>query len=144
MADEIKDAKDGLKTLLETISGLRVYDHVPDGGPSEFPAAVIRFVSRTAGSGGSLGGSTFQGVLSVVVMVAKANDLEAYDEIIKYIEPLGTESIEAAVDADNTWGGNVDDGRVESVESVTHLEMPWGGRYVAAQFSVRFLKSVLS
>ena len=40
MANEIKNAKDGLAALLSTISGLRVLDY-PADSISEFPAAVI-------------------------------------------------------------------------------------------------------
>ena len=142
MADELKDAKDGLKTRLETISGLRIYDHVPDSGPNEYPAAVLQFLDRTARSSGTLGGSHFEGRMSLTLLISKANDLEAYDELDKYMSPLGTLSIEAAVDGDNTWGGNVDAGYLESVEDIRHQEMPWGGRYVAANFVFGFLKQV--
>ena len=57
------------------------------------------------------------------------------------MDPLGTNSVEAAVDADNTWGGNVDDGRLLSVDNVGQRKL-WGGSYVGADFHFRFTKSV--
>ena len=59
------------------------------------------------------------------------------------MDPLGTSSVEAAVDADNTWGGKVDDGRLVSVNSVGQRKL-WGGYYVGADFHFRFAKSVSS
>ena len=136
MANEIKNAKDGLGTLLAGISGLRVLDH-PADSINEFPAAVVLFESRDAME--TLGGSTFVGKIKAVLLVSSANTLQAYDTL--YMDPLGSSSVEAIVDADNTWGGNVDDGRLVSVDNVGQREL-WGGTYVAADFQFRFTKSV--
>ena len=57
------------------------------------------------------------------------------------MDPLGTSSIEAAVDTDNTWGGKVDDGRLMSVDNPGHRKL-WGGFYVGVDFHFRFVKSV--
>ena len=140
MADEIKDAKDGLKTLLETITGLRVYDHAPDS-INEFPAAVIMFTGRTARDGMTLGGSSFTGRITVTLLVSKGDSLEAQDELDKYMAPLGSFSIEAAVDADNTWGSKVDDGRLVEVQNVGNREI-LEGWYVGADFMFEFIKQV--
>ena len=105
----------------------------------EFPAAVLLFESRDALE--TLGGSTFTGRIKVVLLVSSASSLEAYDTLDLYMDPLGTSSIEAAVDGDNTWGGNVDDGRLVSVDNVGQRRL-WGGHYVAADFHFRFTKSV--
>ncbi|MCH8205981.1 MAG: hypothetical protein IH956_03150 [Chloroflexi bacterium] len=138
MANEIKNAKDGLGTLLSGISGLRVLDH-PADSINEFPAAVVLFESRDAME--TLGGSTFAGKIKVVLLVSSANTLQAYDTLDQYMDPLGSSSIEATEDADNTWGGNVDDGRLVSLDNVGQRKL-WGGTYVAADFHFRFTKSV--
>ena len=57
------------------------------------------------------------------------------------MDPLGTTSIEAAVDADNTWNAKVDDGRLMSIDDVGNRKL-WGGLYVAADFHFEFVKSV--
>ena len=138
MANEIRDAKDGLGTLLSTISGLRVLDY-PAGSVNEFPAAVVLLESRDAER--TLGGSSFAGRIKVVLLVSSADTKQGYDTLDTYMDPLGTTSIEAAVDGDNTWGGNVDDGRLVSVDNVG-LRKLWGGHYVAADFHFRFVKGV--
>ena len=55
--------------------------------------------------------------------------------------PLGTNSIEATVDADNTWGSKVDDGRLVSVDNAGNRKL-WGGSYVGADFHFEFVKQV--
>ncbi len=136
MANEISDAKDGLVTLLATISGLRVLDH-PADSISEFPSAVVMFESRNAS--GTMAGSDFAGELKVVLLVSSSNTKEAYDTLDSFMDPLGANSVEAAINADVTWGGKVDDGRLVSVDNIGRRKL-WGGSYVAADFHVRFVK----
>ena len=138
MANEIKDAKDGLSSLLSGISGLKVLDY-PADSLHEFPVAVVLFESRDTLE--TLGGSTFSGKVKVVLLVSTAETQQAYDTLDGFMDPLGTSSVEAAVDADNTWGGNVDDGRLVSVDSVGQRKL-WGGHYVGADFHFQFIKGV--
>ena len=111
----------------------------PAGSVNEFPAAVVLFEGRDAAQ--TLGGSSFAGRIKVVLLVSSADTKQAYDTLDKYMDPLGTTSIEAAVDGDNTWGGNVDDGRLVSVDNIG-LRKLWGGHYVAADFHIGFVKGV--
>ncbi len=138
MANEISDAKDGLVTLLATISGLGALDY-PVDSISEFPAAVVMFESRKASD--TLAGTGFTGELKVVLLVSSANTKEAYDTLDSFMDPLGANSVEAAINADVTWGGKVDDGRLVSVNNVGRRKL-WGGSYVAADFHIRFVKGV--
>ena len=138
MADEIKQAKDGLGSRLSTISGLKVLDFPPDS-VSEFPVAVVLFESRDATQ--TLGGSSFEGKVKVVLLVSSADTQQAYDTLDQFMDPLGASSTEAAVDGDNTWGGNVDDGRLAFIDNVGRRKL-WGGLYVDADFHFRFVKQV--
>ena len=138
MANEIRDAKDGLAALLANISGLKVLDY-PADSVHEFPVAVVLFESRNAVE--TLGGSTFAGKIKVVLLVSSAITQEAYDRLDQLMDPLGASSVEAVVDADNTWGGKVDDGRLLSIDNVG-LRKLWGGLYVGADLHFRFIKSV--
>ena len=140
MANEIRDAKDGLGTLLSTIAGLKLLDY-PAESVHEFPAAVVLFESRNAVH--TLGGSSFTGRIKVMLLVSSADTKQAYDTLDQYMDPLGTTSIEAAVDADNTWNAKVDDGRLVSIDNVGNRRL-WGGLYVAADFHFEFIKSVAS
>lgn len=138
MANEIKDAKDGLSTLLSNISGLKVLDY-PADSVSEFPAAAVLFESRDAAS--TMSGSSFSGRIKVVLLVSSTDTKQAYDTLDLFMDPVGTSSVEAAVDADATWGGKVDDGRLVSIDNVG-LRKLWGGHYVGADFHFRFSKAV--
>ena len=138
MANEIRDAKDGLAALLSNISGLKVLDY-PADSVNEFLVAVVLFESRDPIE--TLGGSTFSGRIRVVLLVSSANTQQAYDTLDLFMDPLGTSSVEAAVDADNTWGAKVDDGRLVPIDNVGQRKL-WGGHYVAADFHFRFAKTV--
>ena len=138
MANEIKDAKDGLVTRLSTIAGLKVLDY-PPGTINEFPAAVVLFESRDPIQ--TLGGSTFTGKIKAVLLVSSSDTKQAYDKLDQFLDPLGTNSIEAAVDGDNTWNAKVDDGRLVSIDNVGHRKL-WGGFYVGADTHFEFVKSV--
>lgn len=138
MADEIKNAKDGLASLLTGITGLAVLDF-PPGSVNQFPAALVLFESRNARE--AIGGSGFTGRIKVVLLVSSADNQQAYDTLDGYMDPLGPTSLEAAVDADNTWGGSVDDGRLISVDNIG-LRKLWGGAYVGADFHFGFVMNV--
>lgn len=138
MTDEIKNAKDGVASLLSGITGLTVVDY-PADSINQFPAAVVLFESRNARE--VIGGSSFTGQIKVTLLVSSANTQQAYDTLDGFMDPLGATSLEAVVDADNTWGGSVDDGRLTSVDNIG-LRKLWGGDYVGADFHFRFVKSV--
>ncbi len=140
MASEIANAKDGLLARLATISAIKAtFDYPPDG-LNEFPAAVVRFDGRDAGMQ-NMGASTFVGSFIMTLLISSAATKQAFDELDTYMEPAGTNSIEAAVVADRSWGGNVDEGHLESISSVGFREVG-GGRYVAADFTFSCLKTV--
>ena len=139
MASEIANAKDGLSTLIGNISAIRqVFDYPPED-VHEMPAMVLLFEGRDTEQ--TMGGSTFQGTIRGTLLVSSASTKQAFDELDAYMEPLGTNSIEAAVDADTTWDSAVDTGRLISVENVGYRDIG-GGRYAAADFVFEFVKQV--
>ena len=139
MASEIANAKDGLLTRLATISAIKAtFDYPPDG-LNEFPAAVVRFEGRDVGQQ-TMGSTTFVGTFVMTLLISSAATKQAFDELDAYMEPAGTNSVEAAINGDNTWGSTVDDGRLVGISMVGFREIG-GGRYVAADFSFTCLKS---
>jgi len=139
MASEIANAKDGLGTLIGGISAVKqVFDYPPDD-VHELPAFVLLFEGRDTEQ--ALGGSTFMGTIRGTLLISSSATKQVFDELDAYMEPLGTNSIEAAIDADTTWGGTVDTGRLQRVENVGYREVG-GGRYAAADFVFEFLKQV--
>ncbi len=136
MADELKNIKDGLQTALQTITGLRVFDQSVES-VNEFPAAVI--LNDPIDYEVQLGGDTFSGELRVLLLVAQADALGAWEALDSYLAPLGTSSIKAAIKADPTLGGKVDWAKLRRAENIRMREM-WGGVYVGADFLVQYLK----
>ena len=47
------------------------------------------------------------------------------------------------MNADNTRDNNVDDGRLDSIDNIC-LRKLWGNHYVATDFHLRFVKSVVT
>lgn len=129
-------ARAGLQRLLSAVPGLRVVDRA-DGPVDELPAAVVLVEGREAGL--TLGRGASIGGMRVVLLAAPADSGRAYDTLDRYIGPSGPHSIEAAVSADGTWGGSVDDGRLVSIDGVGPRKLR-GGAYLAADLHFRYVK----
>lgn len=135
MANELKNARAGLKTRLETISALkRVYDYAPET-VSEDPAAVIMLDGTD--NKRLVGGSTFTADFRVTVYVHAGRVSEAMTDLDDMASPLGAKSLEAAVDADPTWDSKVDYGILLRTERQRRLEAPGGQDYFAQDWIFR-------
>lgn len=101
--------KTALGTTLNTIPGLTVYKFIP--GQIMVPAAVIApgtgsfLTYRTSNVSHDLD-------LTVTVFVQRGQDRSADELLSEFISDSGDMSVYAAVDADSTLGGVVDDARV--------------------------------
>ncbi len=133
MANEMRRARSGLASLLAAIPGLRVHDH-PPGSLNELPAAVVMFESRQPSQ--TMGGAGFSARFEVVLLASSADAQSGLDG---FMDPMGGASVEAAVDADPTWGGSVDDARLLSIGNVGRRKL-WGGEYIAATFHFEAVK----
>jgi len=109
MAGEITTIRDGIQTRLETISGLQVIDHVPEG-VAFTPSVSITLVSMTRNEtfeGASVPGDrTYR--WTITVRLAGAIPEEMWQSLDDYLAPTGTDSILAAIDGDVTLGGAVE------------------------------------
>ena len=137
MANEIGEAKKGLAAALSGIDGLRVFGYEPEK-VNEFPAAIVRLESREPVE--TLGGGAVRGSMRVEVLVPAADARQAEDSLLAFVEPRGTQSIEAAVNADPTWGGAVDDSRLVSVNNIG-MRKVGGVKCVGAEFRFWFVVS---
>ena len=90
---------DGIKTRLETITGLRVYAPKELEDRLELPCALILL-------GPSSYATTYDPdydcVFRIIVCLAKQDTPSAFNDILDYVEPTGTKSIFAAINADKT------------------------------------------
>lgn len=104
MAD-LKAIRDGIKTALQTISGLNVYDTVP--GSIITPCAIVQPDSIDYQV--VQGSATVAGWdMSIVVLAQSVIDDTAQNSIDDYIAPTGASSIPAALVSDQTLGSVVD------------------------------------
>lgn len=95
---------DGFKTRLETISGLRAYD----GWPDNFnPPGVI--VLPKARQALTMNRAVQQITFELTIAVKPGTLRTAQDSLYAYASDSGTNSIEAALLAEPTLGGAIDD-----------------------------------
>ncbi len=129
-ADELVDILNAVAARLDTITGLRVFDHVPSA--LEPPAAVVQLpkdidFDLTAGRGGD----TYN--LVVLLLAAKADARAAHLNLAKYLDAAGPTSIKETLDGD--LGGAVDTARVTRVSNVGAYTFA-GVDYIGAEFDI--------
>lgn len=98
--------RDGAKGLVDNISGLIVTDVMPDVLPNKDHAVVVPSDPLIEPSG-------HHGVTDiyfrVVIRCQRATAKDAQDALDAYLWPTGASSIVAAIEADPTLSGTVDD-----------------------------------
>lgn len=126
----LEGVQTGLADALRTIAGLRVYDFPSDR--VEPPAAVLSLPETPYDV--TLGGRSDELTFPLWVLVAKADDKAAYKEMIQYLEPEGTKSIRAVVEADRTLGGACD--TVAVVNARPLFATVGGTEFLAVEFTL--------
>lgn len=128
--------RDGLRDRLTTIPGLRAHDTIP--GNINPPAALISLARLTYDR-------TFDEAVdrmdeyefAVRVYVAPAADAQSQERLDEFLAPTGGASVKAAIEADGTLGGVVDDSRVTEVTGPVPAIYEHGGvEYIGAEFTV--------
>lgn len=108
--------RDGLKTRLETISGLRAYDLIPDTVTP--PAAVVGQLDFTFDIDNARG--LDQAQVDVLVIVQRFSERSGQNLLDLYLSGSGASSIKAAIEGDRTLGGVVNTLRVTGAEAGTY------------------------
>jgi len=108
--------RDGLKTRLQTISGLRAYDLIPDTVTP--PAAVVGQLDFTFDIDNARG--LDQAQVDVLVIVQRFSERSGQDLLDSYLSGSGATSIKAAIESDRTLGGAVNTLRVTGAEAGTY------------------------
>ncbi len=106
---------DALAAALEAIPGLRGYAYVPDVLAP--PAAVVQLPTAidfdvTWGRGAD----AYR--VPVLLVVGAASYRAAHAALASYLDAAGPTSVKAAVEADSTLGGLVDDARVVRADGI--------------------------
>lgn len=132
MPATISQVKDGLKARIETISGLRSFDYQPDqvNPPFAFPTLdTITYHQTGMGTGGVVMNFT------VTLIVNRAVERTAQDQLDQYMSWDGAQSLRAAIEADRTLGGVCDDLIVTNAENLTNIDAN-DTLYLAVDFKV--------
>ena len=113
---KINQVRDALGKNLETITGLRVYDTIPDVVVP--PCAIVGQLDFTFDINNMRG--LDQASVDVFVIVQRFSERAGQDKLDNLLAGTGNGSIKTALESDRTLGGLVDTLRVISAESGTY------------------------
>ena len=94
--------RQGLTTALDTITGLRCFDYVPDSLAP--PAAVVEPLEITYGMSMTTSGIDYYKGF-ILVIVGRMSDRSSQDRLDAYLTSTGASSVVAAIESDRTLGG---------------------------------------
>lgn len=128
--------RDGIKTRLATISGLRCHDTVP--GQVMVPAAVVVPVSDTFATYDVAMGGVHNLAFTVTLVVSSAWDRTAQDLLDSFIDSSGAKSVFAALSGDPTLGGNVASAELRNASNYGLIT--WGAQaYLGCEFLIEVM-----
>jgi hypothetical protein len=135
----LRDIRLGLKTQLETISGLRAYDVWPT--TINPPVAIVRPLNGTLHE--DLGGSV-QYLFEVTLLLQLGNLQVAQEQLDEYLATDGAMSILFALESDRTLGGKADSTSVGEWRDIGTLRVGAdedgnGPEFMGCRFDVEIL-----
>lgn len=113
---KISKVREALGKNIETISGIRVYDTIPDVVVP--PCAVVGQLDFTFDVNNARG--LDQASVDIFVIVQRISERAGQDKLDELLAGTGSKSIKTALESDRTLGGLVDTLRVISAESGTY------------------------
>lgn len=113
----VSSVRDGLKTRLQTITGLRAYDVIPDKVTP--PCAIVGQLDFTFDIDNARG--LDQATCDVYVIVQRLDARSGQNKLDEYLGS-GSKSIKSAIEGDRTLAGAVNTLRVTSAEAGTYIE----------------------
>ena len=132
MPATISQVKDGLKTAINTVSGLRAFDYQPDQVNPPFAWPTLDTVTYHQ-TGMNNGGVVMN--FTVTLVVNRASERTAQDQLDQYMNWDGAKSLRAAIEADRTLGGVCSDLIVTNAENLTNIDAN-DTLYLAVDFKV--------
>ena len=112
----INGIREALKTNLQNITNLRVYDLIPDVVVP--PCAVVGQLDFTFDIDNQRG--LDQASVDIFVIVQRISERTGQEKLDNYLAGSGSGSIKTAIESDRTLGGLVNTLRVISAESGTY------------------------
>lgn len=113
----ISGVRDALGKNLQTITGMRVYDTIPDVVVP--PCAIVGQLDFTFDIDNARG--LDQASVDVYVIVQRISERAGQDKLDELLSGTGTKSIKTALESDRTLGGLVNTLRVLTAESGTYV-----------------------
>ena len=128
--------RDGLKTNLETISGLTAYEYVPDW--IEPPIALVAPLNTlNYDSTMARGADTYE--IPVIVYISRVDAQTSQDDVDAYLASTGATSVKAAIESDSTLGGAAMSVRVISATDYGEYEVTQGTSFLGVTFNVEVI-----
>lgn len=113
---KISKVREALGKNIETISGIRIYDTIPDVVVP--PCAVVGQLDFTFDVNNARGLDSAS--VDVYVIVQRISERAGQDKLDELLAGTGPKSIKTAIESDRTLGGLVDTLRVISADSGTY------------------------
>lgn len=118
MSATVTEIKQGIATALATIPGLRSYAVQPDNLNPPFAWPMLDTVTYN----GAMRGGLITHIYTVTVVVGRAAERTAQNALDGYVSYDSATSIRAALEADRTLGGMVQNLLVESANNISTTE----------------------
>ena len=122
--------RDGLKSNLQTITGLRVYDLIPEI-PTP-PCAIVGQLDFTFDIDNGRGLDRAE--VDVYVIVQRFSERAGQDALDTFLKGTGATSIKTALEVDRTLGGAVNTLRVTGAQSGTYESQ--GNSFISYRYSL--------
>ena len=113
---KISKVRDAIGYNIQNISGIRVYDTIPDVVVP--PCAVVGQLDFTFDIDNARG--LDQASVDVYVIVQRISERAGQDKLDEFLAGTGAKSIKTAIESDRTLGGLVNTLRVITAESGTY------------------------
>jgi len=131
MAGTLIQIADGLETRLATITGLRVFDHIPD--VFAVPCAFV--APQTVSYWNSFGGGDVQMTYIVTVVVGRASERSSQKSLYGYMAYSGGTSVREAIEDDRSLGGVAQTCIVQNADNI-RMVSSGDADYLAVDFQV--------
>tara|TARA_Y100000310_G_scaffold233159_1_gene236005 strand:+ start:917 stop:1333 length:417 start_codon:yes stop_codon:yes gene_type:complete len=129
----IEDIGSGIKTRLETITGLLVF--APNELPESVPDTPCAMIMPPGVEYNSTFGGASEMTFRLLLLVAKGDQPEALNKLMDYLDVSGALSIKTAIEGDNTLNSQADSSQVLSASGAGVIM--WGGYpYLGTEFTL--------
>ena len=118
MSYSVTEIKTGISNALATIPGLRAYAQQPDNINAPFAWPMLESITYN----GAMRGGLITNVFTVSVCVGRVSERTAQTALDGFLSYEGATSVRAALEADRSLGGVVQNLLVESASNISTMD----------------------